>query len=379
MLLELGVWSGISYLLHRSLFGPVSDKKKIEKTFENTGFRVKDKLPMHCYTHKKKGYTVYAYNLPYGLTDNPKLEFILEKTLNKPVVFKMDTKLKIKVYKEPLRKKYDYSFVELPKWNVPIGYGLDGLITHDFSSVPHMTIAGATTWGKTVFMKMLMTHLIENNPDGVEFYILDLKGGLAFHRYRNLKQVNIVAGDLSDSKNALSMVKADIKRDLNYFKEINAENAKEAGAKTRKFIIIDEAGELVPHKSMSDKDKEHAKKCQEILSYIARVAGQLGYSLLFSTQYPTSDILDRQIKANSLAKVSFRLSTIKQSEVALDQIGAESLEYPGRAIYKTAEEQIVQTPFINNKEMWERLRRFEESDPTREKDQERRKDTVTFE
>ena len=115
---------------------------------------------------------------------------------------------------------------------------------------------------------------------------------------------------------------------------------------------------------MSETDKEYTRGCQRILSHIARVAGQVGYKLIFGTQYPTAEIMDNQIKANALAKVSFRLSTSVQSGVALDGPGAEKLEYPGRAIYKTVDEHLVQTPFITKDEIWERIGRYEDVSPT---------------
>src|SRR5699024_8945476 len=122
---------------------------------------------------------------------------VLEQVLNRPVkVSFTDTKLHIRVYSEKLKDDYSYSlFDSKGNWTIPVGMTYDGPIYHDFDTIPHMIVAGSTTWGKTVFMRMMMTHLTENNPDGVEFYILDLKGGLAFHRYRNLKQVKAVAGD----------------------------------------------------------------------------------------------------------------------------------------------------------------------------------------
>ncbi|WP_373892765.1 FtsK/SpoIIIE domain-containing protein [Virgibacillus sp. CBA3643] len=369
-----------AFIIYAAAKWKVDDKKKIQHTFENIGYKVGDHTPRLIKTHKTETYTTYTYNVPFGLVDDDKLE-VLEKVLNKPVkVSFANQKLHIKAYKEKLKDNYNYDLFESKgNWTIPVGMSQEGIIYHDFDQVPHMTVAGATTWGKTVFMKMLMTHLIEINPNGVEFYMLDLKGALAFHRYSNLKQVKAVAGNHKESANALKIVEKSVKNDMKEFKKIYAENAKEANIPTRKFIIIDEAGELVPDKTMSDDDKEHSKTCQRILSYIARVSGQLGYKLIFGTQYPTADILNNQIKANSLAKVSFRLSTSVQSNVALDQSGAETLECPGRAIYKTVDEHKVQTPFISNKEIWDKLRRYEiNDDPTTEETTEGREDTVTF-
>lgn len=248
------------------------------------------------------------------------------------------------------------------------------MVWHNFEHIPHMTVAGATRWGKTVFLKMLMTYLIEHHGEYVEFYILDLKGGLAFHKYRNLKQVKVVAGDYKESEDAMKMIERDIKNDMKQFKGKDLENITDTNIPVRKFVIIDEAGELMPNKSMTKEEKEQVQYCQRVMSNIARVSGGLGYRMIFCTQYPTADILDRQIKANSSAKISFRLETGTQSKVALDELGAEILDNKGRAIYRTVEKHLVQVPYISNEEMKERVRRFEDAEATGEIDP-RREDT----
>jgi len=380
MHMEVLIGSGIAALtMYATAKWNHDDKKKIQKTFENLNYCINDHFPRLIRKHKTDNATTYTYSVPYGLTDTEKLH-VLERVLNRPVkVSFIDTKLHIKVYAEKL--KYNYSYGDFKckgNWSIPVGMTYDGAVYHDFDAIPHMIVAGSTTWGKTVFMRMMMTHLIENNPNGVEFYILDLKGGLAFHRYENLKQVQTVADDYKTSYKALSMVKKDIQKDMAYLKSINAENAKEGNIPTRKFIIIDEAGELMPHADMSDADKEYTKGCQRIMSYIARVAGQVGYKMIFGTQYPTKEILDSQIKANAIARVSFRLTTSVQSGVAIDGPGAETLEYPGRAIYKVTDEHLVQTPFISKKEIDERIGGYYVVSSTEKEGTETRRDTFEF-
>src|SRR5690606_24911747 len=189
----------------------------------------------------------------------------------------------------------------------------------------------------------------------------------------------IVADDYKSSAAALREVEKDIKKTMQEFKPKYYENITETDIQTRKFIIIDEAGELMPDKSMSEADKEHARTCRRIMSHIARVSGGLGYRMIFGTQYPTKEVMDNQIKANASAKISFRLQTGVQSKVAIDESGAEKLEYPGRAIYKTVDHHIVQTPYISNSEMWKRLRRYEEKNVTaREETKEGGTDSIQF-
>lgn len=112
---------------------------------------------------------------------------------------------------------------------------------------------------------------------------------------------------------------------------------------------MDEAAEL---SSSGDPDKESKKKkieCEKILSEIARIGGALGYRLVYATQYPTGDVLPRQIKQNATSKLCFLLDTEVASMVVLDEPGAESLPFiPGRGIYRTERKTIVQAPFIEN-------------------------------
>jgi DNA segregation ATPase FtsK/SpoIIIE, S-DNA-T family len=358
----------------------ISEKKKIQQTLINIGYKIKDQEPKLFLALKQEDYIDYIYNVPFGLVDDERIQFILEKTLDKPIKVTFKQKLFIRVYNVELQKKVQYKdFPSLPGWNIPVGRGLGEKLYHDFDAIPHMIVAGATRWGKTVFMKSMITHLIEHHSDEVEFYILDLKGGLSFHRYSKLKQVKCVASNYCESAEALEMVESEIKKTMSDFKLSNQENIVDTTVTTRRFIIIDEAGELTPNKSMSESDKQHAKTCQRIISHIIRVSGALGYRLIYGTQYPTAKIMDNQIKANASAKITFRLQTGVQSKVAIDETGAEKLEFPGRAIYKTVEKQIVQTPFISNEEMWQRVRRFEQKhDPTREENKERRKDHISF-
>ncbi len=69
-----------------------------------------------------------------------------------------------------------------------------------------------------------------------------------------------------------------------------------------------------------------------------------------ATQYPTGDVIPRQCKQNSDAKIAFRVQSAVASRVVLDEVGAEDLpEIVGRAIYQTASKrEILQTPLITS-------------------------------
>lgn len=352
-----------------------SEEEKIQHTFRNLNYKVKDKEPRLFKTYRADPYTLYTYHVPYGLVDDEKLN-VLEKVLNKPVEILFENqKLHIKVYKEKLPARIDYDWSMTDGWRVPIGRSLSGMIHHDFDKVPHMTIAGMTRQGKTVLLKLIFAHLINCHPDDVEFYIVDLKGGLEFNRYRNLKQINSIASNVFEAKQTLSDVLKDIKGDLYHFRKNGYTSVLDAPKGKRKFIIVDEGAELTPAPHHTKEEKVVYSYCQHALSEIARIGGALGYRLIFATQYPTADTLPRQIKQNADAKISFRLPTEVASRVALDEQGAEKLGVPGRAIYRTYEKHVMQVPFVSDKDIIERLGKYV---TTSEKATKRRKDTVIF-
>src|SRR5690625_431036 len=210
-----------------------------------------------------------------------------------------------------------------------------------------MTIAGMTRYGKTVLLKLLFAHIINGNPSA-EFYVLDLKGGLEFGKYENLWQVREVASDVGEALETLSHITSEIKSDMQTFKSRGINNIVNSSIDSRRFIIVDEGAEL-------------DAKCQDKLSEVAGIGGALGYRLIYATQYLTADTLPRQIKQNSDAKISFRLPTKVASRVAVDENGAEDLAYPGRAIYRTHDRKIIQVPFVDDSEIYNRLRRFEDA------------------
>jgi S-DNA-T family DNA segregation ATPase FtsK/SpoIIIE len=332
-----------------------NDKEKIRHTFKNIGYTVGDQEPRLFKTHKTDTYTLYTYHTPYGLVDNDKLN-VLEKVLNKPVdVSFTNQKLHVRVYKNKIPVKIEYEWSKTDGWTIPIGQSYSDLILHDFDKIPHMTIAGMTRQGKTVLLKLILAHLINNHPEDAEFHLIDLKGGLEFNRYANLKQVKNIASDVKESHDLLQSIKKQIRDDMRRFKQEGYTNIIDTPISQRRFIFVDEGAELTPDRHHSKDEKIKYHYCQYVLSEIARVAGALGCRLIFATQYPTADTLPRQIKQNSDAKISFRLATEVASRVAIDEQGAEQLPHPGRAIYRTHTRSIIQVPYIGDVDIQERL------------------------
>lgn len=372
-----------------------NDHRKIVKIATACGLTVKDgdikrSIRIHRRT-KADGYSEYVYQIPLGLSfadferklpnfqdglnvkrsvlnvsvadlkaidwrKNPVEQIrklITKKTKQrKEVEMAYDGMLKIRVYDEGLADYVPFDddlLAQCQAWEIPLGKTRSGLITHDTES-GHMVVAGATRYGKSVFLKNVITSLIARKPDDVSFTLIDLKGGLTFARYNGAKQVETIAKDVPETLEALRAILNDMTAKQADYLAKGYEDIREAKDGRRHFIVVDEAAQLAS-KGITDSDERKMRiECETILAKVAQIGGGLGYRLVFCTQYPTADTLPRQIKQNADTKVCFRLQTAIASNVVLDEDGAESLpKIKGRAIYLTPDgKQIVQTPFIDN-------------------------------
>src|SRR5690625_6590101 len=128
---------------------------------------------------------------------------------------------------------------------------------------------------------------------------------------------------------------------LDHLFEKGVKDVKRAGQKERDFIFIDEAADL-----------DNASR--DLVVDIARRGRSAGYRLIYATQYPTNETLPSQVRANIGARVCFRLETNTQSLAVLDEGGAEKLpELEGRAIFRRGKNHVVQTPYIEEKQISE--------------------------
>src|SRR5699024_5950404 len=144
---------------------------------------------------RKKGYAEYIYKIPLGLSfkqfEEHKQLFIdglnnkSQSDINLANFENIDWKGDvIKQLKDifnnrvKLDKLYPYNESLLSKgWRVPVGHTYKDLMTHDFEKRPHMIVAGATGFGKSEFLKLLVSVLIKQQPEHCRLHLIDLKGG----------------------------------------------------------------------------------------------------------------------------------------------------------------------------------------------------------
>jgi hypothetical protein len=274
-----------------------------------------------------------------------------EKTARKEIDLAFDGMLRIKVYENSLTESFDWSDDLLRKdWRVPIGQSRVNVIYHDFEKQPNLLVAGTPGFGKSQFLKSLITSTILAQPQHAKFTLIDLKEGVSFARFRDCRQVDRVACNADQSLDALQAVQSDMNAVYKRLVSKEHEDVKEAGIKARHFVIIDEAADLT-----DDKD------AMAVIKDIARRGRAAGVRLVYSSQYTSMEAIPSQVKRNIPTRLSFALDSNTASRTVLDVGGAEDLpEIPGRAIYKRLRSEIVQCPYIRNETIAAKTKPYKE-------------------
>ncbi|WP_273122684.1 FtsK/SpoIIIE domain-containing protein [Bacillus weihaiensis] len=271
---------------------------------------------------------------------------------SKNIKMSFDGMLHIKVFDKGLPSHIEFDDQFLSKctdWRIPLGDNGERMLKWKIGR-EHMAIAGGTRQGKTQFSKMLITTLIKLYPDEVAFSFIDLKGGVSMNRFKHLKQTSGFADEIQDAVTVLDKIYADMKSMEALCRDKGVETANELGFTKKHFIVIDEAAELSPiiKKNKADELK-FRQHCEMRLSEIARLGAGFNYILLFATQYPTADVMNKDIKSNINQIVCFKLRSGRQSQTVLDKWGAEKLENPGRAlVIDGVTNHKVQVPLMSN-------------------------------
>jgi DNA segregation ATPase FtsK/SpoIIIE-like protein len=85
-------------------------------------------------------------------------------------------------------------------------------------------------------------------------------------------------------------------------------------------VVIDEYADLVA--VLGKKDREEFER---VISRLAARGRNIGIHLVVATQRPTVDVITGNIKANMPCRISFSLPSSRDSQVILDESGAERL------------------------------------------------------
>lgn len=219
----------------------------------------------------------------------------------------------------------------------------------------HLIVAGASRMGKSIFLRLLMTHLMLETKGNIKFFYINNKIEDAFP-FQDVPNIGNPAETEPEALAVLELVRAEIYQRKEKLRKVRScVNVKQYNQRYPNdpippiFVVIDEYGRF------SDSD------CiQDIVQEISETAGYLDVHLVIATQRPDAHtVLRSRIRANILARVCFQTSDEANSMLVVHSPDAFNLDrIKGRAIVLDGLPTVAQIPYISETQVMELLKPY---------------------
>lgn len=208
-------------------------------------------------------------------------------------------------------------------YTVTLGYDKTGPVILDVAGAHRAILIGGTSGGgKTNAMAAILAQLaMKHTPAEVRLAIVDTKE-VDFAPWRGLPHLFApVAHDLEGAGGLITAVEQERRRRKAIMVKAGVQDWRDLGEPFSLLVLaVDEAADFPGTPAM------------DALVEVARKGRAFGVSVILGTQYPTSAVIDPQIKANLPTAIAFRCKSKTESRVLLDRNGAEELDRPGLAL-----------------------------------------------
>lgn len=216
-----------------------------------------------------------------------------------------------------------------------LGKAVSGeLVVCDLAKLPHCIIAGATGSGKSVCINSIVISIIMlMKPDEIRLLMIDPKK-VELTPYAKLPHMLApVITEPEAAANALNWLVKEMEKRYEILKITGHRNIDSFNKRTIKedekhalieipaslpyiVALIDELADLM---MISTQDIETP------IARLAQMARAVGIHVILATQRPSREVITGLIKANFPARIAFKVASRVNSQIILDDVGAETL------------------------------------------------------
>jgi S-DNA-T family DNA segregation ATPase FtsK/SpoIIIE len=234
--------------------------------------------------------------------------------------------------KSPLYLKtglYTKQYNDSNRTTITIGFNTDNCpVMIDYTTAPHILIAGTTGSGKSVLLNSLIVSLLyKQTPHNARLVMIDPKQ-VELSIYNKLP--HLLTPVITDVKTAVNTLDSICSMMDNRYKILARKGYKQLSDRPELFprliVIIDELADLM----LTSK-----KAVEQSIVRIAQLGRAAGIHLIIATQRPTTNIITGLIKANIPTKICLAVANTSDSITVLNHGGGEKLTGRGDAILKT--------------------------------------------
>lgn len=224
------------------------------------------------------------------------------------------------------------------KFHIPIllGKAVNGdYVMSDLTKMPHCIIAGATGSGKSVCINtIVMSILLNAKPDEIKIVMVDPKK-VELTPYARLP--HMLAPVITEPHGACAALRWMVKEMENRYeilKQTGVRNIESFNSRTINKDLESSLNIEVPEKmpyivgiidELADLMMVASSDIETPIARIAQMARAVGIHLILATQRPSREVITGLIKANFPTRISFKVASRVNSQIVLDETGAESL------------------------------------------------------
>ncbi|MYM87697.1 DUF1832 domain-containing protein [Rugamonas sp. FT82W] len=210
-------------------------------------------------------------------------------------------------------------------------------VSFDLANAPHLLVGGTTGSGKSICLHSLILSLLARHKhDTLQLALIDPKQ-VEFAPYAKLSNLyrGEIATEIPQAREVLGELVAEMDARYSVFNRLGVSNIVEARRKGQSLpfivVFIEEMADLV----MQDIGIE------PLIARLAQKARAAGIHLVLATQRPDSETFSGLIRSNIPGRIALTVQKGTESNIILDEKGAENLLGAGDMLIRLPGESLV--------------------------------------